>query len=215
MMKKKDTITLGITGASGAIYGLNLLKYLTEHYEKIYLVISDAGRIVIETELNIALPASPSVIKKRLSEFCEISEISFSVFSKDNWFSPIASGSSAPKQMLICPASMGCISAIANGASNHLLERAADVILKEKGELILLPREMPFSQIHLENLLRLSKVGATIMPISPGFYHRPTQIQDLVNFVSARVFAHLGIEHTFFKPWGYQKSSSISEKENE
>ena len=202
-----NEITLAITGASGAIYGVNLLKQLTQHYQQVHLVISDAGRIVLATELDIKLPESPTKIQIKMSEYCQCHDSIIKVYAKENWYSPIASGSAAPKQMIICPASMGCVSAIATGASNNLLERAADVVLKEKGQLILLPREMPYSSIHLRNLLSLAEAGATIMPASPGFYSKPTKIQDLVDFVSARVLDHLGVSNQLASSWGYKAKS--------
>ena len=119
-------------------------------------------------------------------------------------FSPVASGSSAPKQMIICPCSTGTLSAVAMGACDNLIERAADVVIKEKGQLILVPREMPLSTIHLENMLTLSKIGATIMPAAPGFYHQPKQLSDLVDFVVARVLDHLTISQSLMNPWGYK-----------
>ncbi len=200
----RDSITVAITGASGAIYGLNLLKNLVNHYEQIHLLISDAGRIVIATEMELKLPESPSKIQSIIAEYigCDLQKIK--AYAKENWYSPVASGSAAPKQMVVCPASMGCISAIATGASNNLLERAADVVLKEKGQLILLPREMPFSTIHLRNLLTLSEAGATIMPACPGFYTEPQSIQDLADFVSARILNHLGIKNELIHAWGYK-----------
>lgn len=212
-MIKNNSITLGITGASGAFYAINLLKHLVNYYQKVHLVISDAGRIVLATEMDLALPESPKKIQTALAEYCETSSEIISVYSKENWFSPIASGSAAPKQMVICPASMGCISAIATGASNTLMERAADVVLKERGQLILLPREMPYSTIHLRNLLTLSEAGATIMPASPGFYNRPESLEDLANFVSARVLDHLKIENKIVSPWGYAKTKDKNAKD--
>ena len=202
-------ITLGITGASGALYAINLLKHLVKYYNKVYLVISDAGRVVLATELGINLPESPLKIQEVLVKYCQSSLEQNSignieVFSKENWFSPIASGSAAPKQMVVCPASMGCVSAIANGASNNLLERAADVVLKEKGQLILLPREMPYSTIHLKNLLSLSEMGVTIMPASPAYYNKPQSLDDLADFVSARILDHLKIDNELVPAWGYK-----------
>jgi len=201
---KKDAITLAITGASGAIYGLNLLKWLVRYYQQVHLLISDAGRIVIATEMDLKLPESPAKIEAKLAEFIGCNKDIIKVYAKENWYSPVASGSAAPKQMVVCPASMGCISAIATGASNNLMERAADVVLKEKGQLILLPREMPFNTIHLRNLLSLSEAGATIMPASPGYYTKPRDINDLVDFVSSRILNHLGIENEIVQAWGYK-----------
>jgi len=205
MLKSKNKrITLGITGASGAIYALNLLKNLSKYFDEIHLMISDAGRIVLATEMSLKLPESPSKIKATLTEYCQCSDDVIRVYAKENWYSPVASGSAAPKQMVICPASMGCVSAIAIGASNTLMERAADVVLKEKGQLIILAREMPFSTIHLRNLLTLSESGATIMPAAPGFYGNPEKIADLADFVTARILNHLGVENELGENWGYK-----------
>ena len=206
MVNNSKQITLAITGASGAIYSLNLLRQLAEHYQQVHLMISDAARIVLATEAEVKLPESPSKIEAALTEYCESEPEVINVYSKENWYSPVASGSSAPKQMVICPASMGCISAIATGASNCLIERAADVVIKEKGQLIVLPREMPFSTIHLKNLLTLSELGVTVMPAAPGYYKKPNTIDDLADFVSARVLNHLGIENDLIEPWGYKQS---------
>jgi len=210
---KSRSITLAITGASGAIYGINLLSYLVKHYQQVHLLISDAGRIVLATEMDLKLAESPNKIQAILTDYIQCGSDIIKVYAKENWYSPIASGSAAPKQMVICPASMGCVSAIANGASNNLLERAADVVLKEKGQLILLPREMPFSTIHLRNLLSLSEAGAVIMPASPGFYNDPKSINDLVDFVSSRILNHLGVDHHLNHPWGYAKNTNPNQQD--
>lgn len=211
--KKTSQITLAITGASGAVYAMSLLLQLVKHYQQVHLMISDAGRLVLSTEMDIQLPKSPAKIQQVLTDYCNVhcknhndcdADI-IQVYAADNWYAPVASGSSAPKQMVVCPASMGCISAIATGASNSLIERAADVLIKEKGQLIVLPREMPFSTIHLKNLLSLSEAGVTVMPASPGFYAKPENINDLVNFVVARVLNHLGIDNQLSQAWGYEK----------
>lgn len=203
-MAKESEITLGITGASGAIYALDLIKNLTLHYNLVHLMITNAARIVMATEVGLKLAESPAKISAGLAEHCDCDPEKIKAYSKENWYSPVASGSSAPKSMIICPASMGCISAIACGASNTLLERAADVVLKERGQLIVLPREMPFSTIHLRNLLSLSEAGVTVMPAAPGFYGEPKSIDDLVEFVTARVLSHLGIQHQLGTNWGYK-----------
>ena len=124
------------------------------------------------------------------------------MFGKQDWMSPVASGSGAPSAMVVCPCSTGTLSAIACGASNNLIERAADVALKERRQLILVPRESPYSTIHLENMLRLSQMGAVILPASPGFYHQPQSIDDLVDFVVARILNQLGIVQELLKRWG-------------
>jgi len=204
LMSDKKRITLGITGASGAIYALNLLKNLSQFYDEVHLMISDAGRIVMVTELSLKLPESPTKIKAILTDYCQCADDVIRVYAKENWYSPVASGSAAPKQMVICPASMGCVSAIATGASNNLMERAADVVIKEKGQLIVLPREMPFSTIHLRNLLTLSEAGVTVMPAAPGFYGIPETLDNLADFVTARILNHLGVENQLGEAWGYK-----------
>lgn len=196
-------VTLGVTGASGSPYALTLLSQLVKHYQEVHLMISDAGRLVMASESGVKLPESPSKIQQILADYCQCEKDKIRVYAKENWYSPVASGSAAPRQMVICPASMGCVSALATGASNSLLERAADVVIKEKGQLILVPREMPFSSIHLRNLLTLSDAGVTIMPASPGYYANPQTLQDLVNFVVARILNHLGVENELAHHWGY------------
>ncbi|TQV76539.1 UbiX family flavin prenyltransferase [Aliikangiella marina] len=203
-MIAEKRVTLGITGASGAPYALHLLTNLTRHFDEVHLMITDAARVVLATESALKIPESPAKIVKTLTDYCQCEEGIIKVYAKENWYAPVASGSAAPKQMIICPASMGCVSAIATGASNTLLERAADVVIKEKGQLILLPREMPFSTIHLRNLLSLSEAGVTIMPAAPGFYHNPDNIDDLVSFVTGRILNHLGINNNLSKAWGYK-----------
>jgi len=137
-----------------------------------------------------------------LSEILEVDEDQLQLLAKDDWFSPVASGSSSPSSMVICPASGGTLSAIACGASNNLIERAADVALKERRQLILVPRETPYSAIHLENMLKLTTLGAIILPASPGFYMQPQTINELIDFIVARVLDQLGIEQDLMPRWG-------------
>ncbi len=198
-----SAITLAITGASGAPYALKLLQELTQHYQKVYLMLSSAARVVLATECGVQVNKSPSVIERELAEQLSIDAGAIEAFSSDNWMSPVASGSSAPKQMIVCPCSTGTLSAIAHGASDNLIERAADVVMKERGQLILVPREAPFNTIHLENMTRLSQMGVTIMPASPGFYNEPKSIDDLVDFMVARILDHLNLEHSLGHRWGY------------
>ncbi|MEI8642306.1 UbiX family flavin prenyltransferase, partial [Pseudoalteromonas sp. Hal099] len=160
-------------------------------------------RVVLDTESNIKLSANEDKATEQLSALFNAKPEQLKVFGKDNWFSPVASGSAAPKKMVVCPCSTGSVSAIALGASDNLLERAADVVIKERGQLILVPRETPFSEIHLENMLKLARLGVTIMPAAPGFYHKPQRIEDLVDFMVARILDHLNIEHNLTKRWGY------------
>ena len=198
-----SAITLAITGASGAPYALKLLQELTNHYQKVYLMLSSAARVVLATECGVQVNKSPSVIERELAEQLAIDAGAIEAFSSDNWMSPVASGSSAPKQMIVCPCSTGTLSAIAHGASDNLIERAADVVMKERGQLILVPRETPFNTNHLENMTRLSQMGVTIMPASPGFYNEPKSIDDLVDFMVARILDHLNLEHSLGHRWGY------------
>lgn len=207
MSNSQRAITLAFSGASGAPYGLRLLQVLVELNFKVFVLISSAARVVLDTESNVKLSANEEKAAAQLSEMFNAQTGQIQVFGKENWFSPVASGSAAPKQMIVCPCSAGTVSAIAHGASDNLLERAADVVIKERGQLILVPRETPFSAIHLENMLSLARLGVTIMPAAPGFYHSPQTIEDLVDFMVARILDHLGIEHSLSKRWGYGKET--------
>lgn len=199
---KQRTITLAITGASGAQYGLRLLQCLLAADCKIYLMISGAAEVVIRTETDLDLPETLDAQQAMLSSLFGADEDQIQLLSKDDWFAPVASGSSSPSSMVICPASGGTLSAIAHGASNNLIERAADVALKERRQLILVPRETPYSQIHLENMLKLTQMGAVILPASPGFYMQPQSINELVDFIVARILDLLGIEQDLMPRWG-------------
>jgi len=195
------TITLAITGASGAQYGLRLLECLLAAGCRVYLLISAAAQTVIATETDEQLPefdAWPDYFQQRFAPAAG----QLKIFARDDWFAPVASGSSAPSSMVICPCSTGTLSAIATGASNNLIERAADVALKERRQLILVPRETPYSQIHLQNMLTLTQMGAMVMPASPGFYHKPQQVGQLIDFVVARILDQLGIAQDLMARWG-------------
>ena len=204
-IKKFDKkITLAITGASGSAYALRLLECLLAANYQVYLLCSSAGRIVLDTELNIKLPASPDAASAFLTEKYQAKTEQIIVFGKEQWFSPVASGSAAPKKMVVCPCSTGTLAAISQGMSDNLIERAADVVIKERGQLILMVRETPLSTIHLTNMLSLSQQGVTIMPAAPGFYHQPESINDLVDFMVGRVLDHLGLDQEIMPRWGYQ-----------
>ena len=199
----QKVVTVAVTGASGAPYFIQLLKSLFAAQVKVNLLLSSAARIVATTELGLELPADKQALKPFLLEYLETSESDLlEIYGKEEWTAPVASGSNPARTMIICPCSMGTLSAIAHGASNNLIERAADVILKERKQLILLTREMPYSSIHLENMLKLSQMGVTIMPASPGFYHQPGSIDDLVDFVVARILDHIGVQHNLVSRWG-------------
>ncbi|MEM0911662.1 MAG: flavin prenyltransferase UbiX, partial [Pseudomonadota bacterium] len=190
-----------------APYALKLLQKLLEADYHVFLMISSAAKVVLATENNIKLPSQPEKTKAFLYDVIGIESGNLTLCGKEEWFSPVASGSAAPKQMIVCPCSTGTLSAIATGASDNLIERAADVVLKEKGQLILVPREMPLSTIHLRNMLTLSEMGATIMPAAPGFYHEPKSIEDLVEFVVARILDHVGVDQSMVARWGYQNNN--------
>jgi len=197
-------ITLAITGASGSAYALRLIECLIAADYQIYLLCSSAGRVVLDTELNFKLPSSPDAASDLLTEKFKAKAEQIKVFGKEQWFSPVASGSAAPKQMVVCPCSTGTLAAISQGMSDNLIERAADVVIKERGQLILVVRETPFSTIHLTNMLSLSQQGVTIMPAAPGFYHQPESINDLIDFMVGRILDHIGVEQTIMPRWGYQ-----------
>lgn len=203
MKSKKKAITLAMTGASGAPYGLRLLECLLAADYHVYFLISSAARVVMATEHDLKLPSGPDAMKAALIEHLGCNADNLTVCGKEDWFSPVASGSAAPKQMVVCPCSAGSVASIAHGISDNLIERAADVVLKERGQLILVVRETPFSTLHLENMLKLSQIGATIMPAAPGFYHQPKSIEDLIDFMVARILDHLGVEQGLVPRWGY------------
>lgn len=198
----RDAIALAMTGASGAAYGLRLLECLLQAGRRVYLMVSSPARVVLATETDLDLPGRPEQMQAFFSERFGAQEGQLAVFGKEQWMAPVASGSNAPRAMVVCPCSTGTLSAIATGASDNLIERAADVMLKERRQLILVPREAPFSAIHLENMLALARLGVTIMPACPGFYHRPATVNDLVDFIVARLLDHLGVEHTLTARWG-------------
>lgn len=203
-MKHKQ-ITLAWTGASGAPYGLRLLECLLAADYQVYLLISSAARVVLATEHGLKLSAAPKAAQQQLVTHLQCTEENLVVCGKEDWFSPVASGSAAPKQMIICPCSVSTLASVAYGMSNNLLERAADVVIKERGQLLLVIRETPLSSIHLENMLKLSQLGVTIMPAAPGFYHQPQTIDDLVDFMVARILDHLQIEQGLVPRWGYDQ----------
>jgi 4-hydroxy-3-polyprenylbenzoate decarboxylase len=202
MPARKQTIALGMTGASGAQYGFRLLQSLLAADHRVHLMISKAAQVVIGMETDISLPGRNGEIQKVLSKKYNAVEKQLRVFGEDEWTAPVASGSNDVSAMVVCPCSMGALSAIAHGASNNLLERAADVMLKERKKLVLVPRETPYSDIHLENMLKLSRMDAVIVDANPGFYNKPESVEDLVDFVVAKILDQLGVEHKLQPRWG-------------
>lgn len=195
-------VTVGMTGASGAQYGLRLVECLIKADYTVYLMFTRAAQIVVGSETDCRLPGRTAEQTRHLAALFGAREGQLRVFGDEEWTSPVASGSGAPLRMVVCPASMATVSAIATGASENLLERAADVVIKERGNLVIVPRETPFSPIHLENMLKLSRLGVTILPANPGFYNRPTKVEELVDFIVARILDQFGIEHELMKRWG-------------
>ena len=197
------TICLALTGASGMPYGLRLLECLLESGCKVQLLYSQASQVVARQELEFDLPSRPSDAKASLlARLPAATAENLAVYGREEWFAPVASGSNPPDAMVVCPCSMGTLAAIAQGLADNLIERAADVVMKEGRKLVLVPRETPFSAIHLENMLRLSRAGVVILPPSPGFYHRPQSVGDIVDFVVARVLDQIGVPHTLMQRWG-------------
>ncbi|QEQ97563.1 flavin prenyltransferase UbiX [Neptunomonas concharum] len=195
-------VTLAITGASGVQYAIRLMQCLVAADVQILVMISRAAQVVAATETDLKIPGSSTDQAAYFTQLLNARENQIVVFSKEQWMAPVASGSGAPSSMVVCPCSTGSLSAIATGASNNLIERAADVVLKERRQLILVPREAPYSEIHLEHMLKLTRMGAVILPASPGFYHQPQSIEDLIDFVVARILSQLGIEQTLMPQWG-------------
>ncbi len=202
MIDQNRPIAVAITGASGALYGLRLVEQLLQRDQRVYLMISKAGRLVLPIETGLELPDEPEQLQPFLRDHFRSDTGELRLFGEEEWTAPVASGSNPPAAMVVVPCSMGTLSAIASGAGNNLMERAADVMLKEQRKLILLVRETPLSAIHLENMLKLARLGVVVMPASPGFYHRPETINELVDFMVARLLDHLEIEHDLMGRWG-------------
>lgn len=198
-----QTVCLALTGASGMPYGLRLLECLLAAGCRVQLLYSQAAQIVARQEMDFELPSRPADARAALLARLQPADPDkLAVYGREEWFAPVASGSNPPDAMVVCPCSMGTLAAIAQGLANNLIGRAADVVLKEGRKLVLVPRETPFSAIHLENMLRLSRAGAVVLPPSPGFYHHPQQVQDLVDFVVARILDQLRVPHALMQRWG-------------
>jgi flavin prenyltransferase len=196
-MTVPSPFVMAITGASGAPYAVRLLEALVHARQPVQLIVSDHGLRLLRTETDVGtVEALREHVGGAAWDAC------VTLFDDNDRGAAPASGSARNSGMVICPCSMGTISAISQGTSRSLVERAADVALKERRTLVVVPRETPYSAIHLENMLRLTRAGAIILPASPGFYHRPTRIDELVDFVVARVLDHLGVAHAIGRRWG-------------
>lgn len=195
-------IVFAITGASGAPYGVRLLQQLAAASRPVSLIVSSHGLRLLQTETSIQ-----SMDDLRAEVGAAAWDKWITPFSNDDRGAAPASGSALSAGMVICPCSMGTLSAISVGASRSLIERAADVTLKERRKLVLVPRETPLSAIHLQNMLRLTRAGAVVLPAAPAFYHQPKDINDLVDFVVARVMDQLGVAHKLGKRWDGQRAN--------
>ncbi|HET7569020.1 MAG TPA: flavin prenyltransferase UbiX [Gammaproteobacteria bacterium] len=197
----KKPITLAMTGASGAQYGLRLLQCLLQSGREVYLLLSKPAKLVIDMETDLVLPSRRADMTPYLLDRYGGEPGQLRLFGREEWTAPPASGSARIEAMVVCPCTTATLSAIANGASRSLIERAADVMLKERRKLIVVPRETPLSAIHLRNMLTLAEAGAVVLPANPGFYHQPTSIEALVDFVVARILDHLDVDHQLMPRW--------------
>ena len=193
-------IFIALTGASGSIYGLRLMEELCRRGFRLLVTVSASGQLVCQEETGLDLSGDPTVVTKRLCERLGV-ETGIEVVSPDNLFVSAASGSAAPEAMIVAPCSMGTLARIACGISGNLIERSADVMLKEHRPLLLVPRETPLSEIHLENMLRLSRAGAVIIPAMPAFYHQPETVGEMVDFVVGKTLDQLHVANGLYKRW--------------
>jgi len=204
-MSEAKTVCVAFTGASGMPYGLRLVECLLDAGCRVWLLYSQVAQIVARQEMDWRLPARAAEVEADLSTRFAAAPGQLRVFGREEWFAPPASGSNPPDAMVVCPCTMGTLAAIAAGLSQNLIERAADVVVKEGRKLVLVPRETPYSAIHLENMLKLARLGVCILPPSPGFYHHPKSVQDLIDFIVARVLDQLGVPHRLMARWGEEE----------
>lgn len=194
-------VLVAICGASGTRYGLRLVEQLALSGAAVSVVISESGRLVCREETGLDLSGDPVKAQGELCAYLALAE-EITLVPPDDLSAAAASGSAPPDAMVVAPCSMGTLARIASGISGNLIERAADVMLKERRPLLLVPRETPLSEIHLENMLRVTRCGALLIPAMPAFYHHPRTIEDMVDFVVGRVLDQLGIEHSLYRRWG-------------
>jgi 4-hydroxy-3-polyprenylbenzoate decarboxylase len=204
-MDMQSPIAVAFTGASGMQYGLRLLECLLRAERSVYLMVSQAAQVVASMETDLRLSGRSDEIQAYLTGHFGARTGQLQVFGRQQWTAPVASGSNPPEAVVICPCTSGTLASVANGICDDLIDRAADVALKERRKLILVVRETPFSTVHLENMLRLSQAGAIIMPANPGFYFRPQSVADIVDFMVARVLDHLAVPHELSERWGERR----------
>lgn len=208
MSNTNQPIAVALTGASGIQYGLRLIDCLLDAGREVYLMASQAAQVVVNMETDLRLPSRPEDMQSYLQQHFGSAPGQLKVFGRQQWTAPVASGSNPPEAVVICPCTTGTLASVANGICDDLIDRAADVALKERRKLILVVRETPFSTIHLENMLRLAQAGAVIMPANPGFYFRPQSVDEIVDFMVARVLDHLGVAHSLSERWGTEGTNN-------
>lgn len=202
LQQAAEPVIVAVTGASGAPYALRLIQRLARAGVTQHLLLSDAARVVLKQEVDLDLPPEPTAIANTLANALDVDAGGIQCYGTRDWFSPSASGSAGIRRMIVIPCSMGTLARIACGASDNLIERAADVMIKERRQLILVPRETPLSAIHLENMLKLARLGVDIIPAMPGFYHRPETLDDIIDFIVDRSLTHMDIATPEAKKWG-------------
>ncbi len=195
-----EQIVVAMTGASGAVYGLRVTEELLRAGRRVVLLLTRSGLDVLRYETGLEWEGTLSQRRQLMRDYFDGSS-RLEHYDEQDLFAPVASGSSAPAAVVVAPCSMGAAGRIAGGMSGNLIERVADVALKEGRPLLLVPRETPLNQIHLENLLRLARTGARIVPAMPAFYQRPQSVADMVDFVVGKVLDTLGIPHKLFQRW--------------
>jgi 4-hydroxy-3-polyprenylbenzoate decarboxylase len=214
MNSTPKTVAVAWTGASGMPYGLRLVECLLAAGCEVWLLYSKVAQIVAREEAGLELPSRAADAQLALEQHFSVTAGQLRVFGREQWFAPLASGSNPPDAMVVCPCTMGTLASIAAGLSRNLIERAADVAIKERRPLVLVPRETPLSVIHLENMLTLARLGAVVLPPSPGFYARPATVADMVDFVVARVLDQLRVPHALLPRWGDAAPSNTGDEES-
>lgn len=206
--KHPPAIIVAVTGASGSAYAQMLIEFLLTHTtDHIYLVISNIGKQVVRYELKPSTHSGSLV--RLLSEKLNTTEATrIRIFNDQDFFAPIASGTAIPQSMVVVPCSMGTVARIATGLSSSLIERSADVMIKQKKQLIVCPRESPLSALHLSHLLTLANLNAHIIPLMPAMYQKPKTVEDVVRFSVGRICEALGYAHSFYQPWGKRRIPS-------
>jgi 4-hydroxy-3-polyprenylbenzoate decarboxylase len=202
MSEQPGPIAIALTGASGMPYALRLIECLVRAERRLYLMYSQAAQVVMRMEAGEEMPGRAQDAQAWLTDRFQAGPGQIRVFGRQEWTAPVASGSNPPESLVVCPCTTGTLASIATGVCDDLIDRAADVMLKERRKLVLVVRETPFSAIHLEHMLNLARLGAVIMPANPGFYFGPRSVGDLVDFMVARILDHIGVEQTLTPRWG-------------